>query len=64
MLPTIRGSKRLPLPRIALTQLWLGDIDGAARNALLADERAQASGDIAERSLGLAVEVALRVGQR
>jgi class 3 adenylate cyclase len=53
----------LPLPRIALTQLWLGDIDGAARNALQADERAQASGDIAERSLGLAVEVALRVGR-
>jgi class 3 adenylate cyclase len=53
----------LPLPRIALTQLWLGDVDGAARNALLADERAQASGDIAERSLGLAVEVALRVGR-
>ena len=53
----------LPLPRIALTQLWLGDVDDAARNAILADERAQASGDIAERSLGLAVEVALRVGR-
>ena len=53
----------LPLPRIALTQLWLGDVDGAAHNALQAEERAQASGDIAERSLGLAVEVALRVGR-
>jgi eukaryotic-like serine/threonine-protein kinase len=53
----------LPLPRIALTQLWLGDVDGAARNARQADERAQASGDISERSLGLAVEVAIRVGR-
>jgi class 3 adenylate cyclase len=53
----------LPLPRIALTQLWLGDVDSAARNVRRADERAQASGDIAERSLGLAVEVALRVGR-
>ena len=51
----------IPLPRIALTQLWLGDV-AAARNAARADERAQASGDIAERSLGLAVEVALHVG--
>ena len=51
----------LPLPRLALTRLWLGDIDGSARDALSADERAQASGDIAERSLGLAVEVALCV---
>lgn len=53
----------LPLPRIALTQLWLGDIDAAARNTRQADERSQASGDIAERSLALAVEVALRVGR-
>ena len=52
----------IPLPRIGLTQLWLGDVAGAARNAARADERAQASGDIAERSLGLAVEVALHVG--
>src|SRR5256714_14339717 len=52
----------LPLPRIALTQLWLGDVAGAARSATRAEERAQASGDIAERSLGLAVEVALHVG--
>jgi class 3 adenylate cyclase len=53
----------LPLPRIALTQLWLGDIEGATQNARRAEERAHASGDIAERSLGLAVEVALRVGR-
>jgi class 3 adenylate cyclase len=53
----------LPLPRIALTQLWLGDIDAAARNARRGDERAQASGDIAERSLGLAVQVALLAGR-
>jgi class 3 adenylate cyclase len=52
----------LPLPRIALTQLWLGDIDAATANARQADERARASGDIAERSLALAVEVALQVG--
>ena len=51
----------IPLPRIALTQLWMGDIDAAARSAGQADERAQASGDIAERSLALAVEVALGV---
>jgi len=51
----------LPLPRIALTRLWLGDIEGSTRDALRADERAQASGDIAERSLGLAVQVALCV---
>lgn len=49
----------LPLPRIALTELWLGDIEGATSHAQRGDERAQASGDIAERSLGLAVEVAL-----
>ena len=53
----------LPLPRIALPQLWLGDVDAATKNARRADERAQASGDIAERSLGLAVEVALHVGR-
>ena len=53
----------LPLPRIALTQLWLGDIDSATRNARRGDERAQASGDIAERSLGLAVQVALCAGR-
>jgi class 3 adenylate cyclase len=51
----------IPLPRIALTQLWMGDIDTADRNARQGDERAQASGDIAERSMALAVEVALRV---
>src|SRR5262249_9732956 len=51
----------LPLPRLALTRLWLGDIEGATRDALRADERAQASGDIAERSLGLAVQVAVCV---
>jgi class 3 adenylate cyclase len=53
----------LPLPRIALTQLWLGDIDGAERHARRGDERAQVSGDIAERSLGLGVQVALSVGR-
>jgi len=53
----------LPLPRIALTQLWLGDIEAAASNARAADERSDASGDIAERSLALAVVVALRVGR-
>jgi tetratricopeptide (TPR) repeat protein len=49
----------LPLPRIALTQLWLGDIEGAAHHARLGGERAETSGDIAEQSLGLAVQVAL-----
>lgn len=53
----------LPLPRIALTQLWLGDIDAAERNARKGDERAQTSGDIAERSLDLAVQVALCAGR-
>src|SRR5262249_59989314 len=53
----------LPFPRIALTQLWLGDIDASERNARRGDERAQASGDIAERSLGLAVQVALCTGR-
>jgi class 3 adenylate cyclase len=52
----------LPLPRIALTQLWLGDVDRASGNARQADETSSASGDIAERSLALAVQVALRVG--
>jgi class 3 adenylate cyclase len=53
----------MPLPRIALTQLWLGDLDAASRNARHADEKSNASGDIAERSLALAVEVALRVSR-
>jgi class 3 adenylate cyclase len=53
----------LPLPRIALTQLWMGDLDAADKNARRGDERAQTSGDIAERSLDLAVDVALRVGR-
>jgi class 3 adenylate cyclase len=51
----------IPLPRIALTQLWLGNMEAAGRYARQADDRAQATGDIAERSLGLAVDVALRV---
>jgi class 3 adenylate cyclase len=53
----------LPLPRIALTQLWLGDIDGATDSARGADERAGMSGDIPEQSLALAVQVALLVGR-
>jgi class 3 adenylate cyclase/tetratricopeptide (TPR) repeat protein len=53
----------IPLPRLALTQLWLGDIDVAAGNVRQANERSQTSGDIAEQSLALAVDVALRVGR-
>jgi class 3 adenylate cyclase len=52
----------LPLPRIALTQLWLGDVDRAAENVRRAKALAEVSGDIAEQSLALAVEVALRAG--
>jgi class 3 adenylate cyclase len=58
-----RWLEGLPLPRIALTQLWLGDIESATQHARRGEECAQVSGDIAERSLGLAVQVALCVGR-
>jgi class 3 adenylate cyclase len=51
----------LPLARIALTRLWLGDIDGAISAGKEATEHADHTGDMAERSLALAALVGAAV---
>ncbi len=55
----------LPLPRLALTWLWLGDLDRAETLATEARELTQLTGDTAERSLALAAltSVALARGK-
>ncbi len=51
----------LPLCRIALTQLWLGDLDAADATARDANEHGSRVGDAAERSLALAALIGVAV---
>lgn len=51
----------LPLTRIALSKLWLGELDAAATTAREALEYAERMGDAAERSLTLAALIGVAV---
>ncbi len=53
----------LPSPRLALTQLWLGDPDRAEKVAAEAREETEFTGDAAERSLALTALTAVALAR-
>jgi class 3 adenylate cyclase len=53
----------LPSPRLALTQLWLGDPDRAEKMAAEAREETEVTGDAAERSLALTALTAIALAR-
>jgi class 3 adenylate cyclase len=53
----------IPLPRLALTHLWLGRLDDATKAAAAAIELTDVTGDWAERSLAMAALVGVAVAR-
>ena len=53
----------LPLPRLALTLLWLGELDEADANARAASQRAEETHDWGEQSLALAAQIGVALAR-
>lgn len=58
-----RWLEGIPLPRLALTHLWLGHVDDATKAARATIEITDVTGDWAERSLALAALVGIAVAR-